>query len=125
MHLHDNLQICLYALDNRYPNHIVDINKGIIASKEIPLTGWRALELVELLLLTAPQLLQAEAIMVIDYDECSIYLPAISEIVPLCTIHCHGKIPPHVADGVRWLKHKPIQPEEPITASDGPPICQL
>lgn len=124
MYLYDKLQICLYALENRYPNHIVDINADLVKSKEIPLAGWKVPEIVEILLMIAPHLLQADAIMVLDYDECAIYLPAISERTPLCTIHCHGKIPPHVHNGMRWLKQKQPRTEEVIIASSNLPIAQ-
>lgn len=106
MHLHDNLQVCLYALESWYPNHIVDINPKILGQCEIPLAGWKASEGVEILSMTAPQLLQARADMIINYGECAIYLPDISTTTPLCIIHCQGKIPPHIPDGEKWLRMK-------------------
>lgn len=124
MHLIDKLQICLYALENRYPNHIVDINAGLIESKGIPLAGWKVPEIVEILSMTVPHLLQTDAVMIIDYDECAIYLPAISERTPLCTIHCRGKIPPHAHNGMRWLKRKQPRAEQIIIASCNLPAHQ-
>ena len=124
MHLHDKLQICLYALENRYPDHIVDINASLIEAKGMPLAGWKVPEIVEILLMIAPQLLQTDATMIIDYDECAIYLPAISECTPLCTIHCRGKIPPHVHNGLRWLKRKQPWTEQIIIASSNLPARQ-
>ncbi|GLV59695.1 hypothetical protein KDH_65210 [Dictyobacter sp. S3.2.2.5] len=117
MHLYDTLQICLYALENRYPNHIVDINADIIESQGLPLAGWKAPEVVEILSMFAPQWLQTDAVLIIDYDECAIYLPDVSQQKPLCTIHCHGKIPPHIGDGRRWLTRKQPAREQTIIAS--------
>ena|ERR1700730_3899090 len=96
MYLHDNLQVCLYALESRYPNHSVDISPGIIESRGVSLTGWSAPEVVTMLARTAPHLLETPADMIIDYGACAIYLPDISATTPLCTIHCLGKIPPHI-----------------------------
>jgi len=113
MYLHDNLQVCLYALESRYPNHIVDISPGIIESRGVSLTGWRAPEVVNMLARTVPQLLEAPAEMIIDYGACAIYLPDISATMPLCTIHCLGKVQPYMSHSENRSQQKDLFPHVP------------
>ena len=115
MYLHDNLQICLYALASRYPKHTIDINRNVIESQGAPLAGWKALEVIKILTMAAPALLQTYAELIIDYGEATIYLPSVSETTPFCTIHCRGKIPPHLANSRNWLKKQLFQPEAHLT----------
>ncbi|GCF08687.1 hypothetical protein [Dictyobacter arantiisoli] len=125
MYLHDNLQVCLYALESWYPNHIVDINSEIIKSSEIPLVGWKASEGIKILAMMAPQLLEARAEMIISHGECAIYLPDISATIPLCIIHCQGKIPPHISDGEKWLRQKQPHLKQSATNVSSPAYVHL
>ncbi|GCE11616.1 hypothetical protein [Tengunoibacter tsumagoiensis] len=110
MYLHDNLQVCLYALESRYPNHLVDINPGIIQTKGAALAGRRAAEVVKMLAMTTPHLLEAPAEMIIDHGACAIYLPHLSTTIPLCIIHCLGKLPPGGIPGEKNVQQKQLFP---------------
>ncbi|BCL78635.1 hypothetical protein ccbrp13_11000 [Ktedonobacteria bacterium brp13] len=62
---------------------------------------------------TAPHLLEAPAEMIIDYGACAIYLPDISATMPLCTIHCQGKVPPYIAHSEDRPQQKDLFPNVP------------
>jgi hypothetical protein len=94
MQLNENLQICLLALTSRYPENVVDINEDILEPQRLGTDGWRALDILELLQSTHPEVLQTKARLVLDSQECSIYLVDQSEETPALCIHCEGKIPP-------------------------------
>ncbi len=95
MQLNENLQICLLALTSRYPENVVDINEDILEPQRLGTDGWRALDIIELLQSTHPEVLQTKAWLVLDSQECSMYLVDQSEEKPALRIHCEGKIPPY------------------------------
>ncbi|GCE10608.1 hypothetical protein [Tengunoibacter tsumagoiensis] len=94
MYLHDTLQVCLCAVISRYPCHRLDLNTEILGLHTNDVKGWVVDEVVELLQAMCPQLLHMEADLVIDPGDCAIYLPFYSRTVPLCLLHCWGKMPP-------------------------------
>jgi hypothetical protein len=93
MYLNDNLQICLLAVEGRYPKHTIDLDYEVMTMPDVDLTGWTAQELIRFLDATAPHLLQTPAHLNIDECNCEIYLPTLSEKQPAFHIHCRGKIP--------------------------------
>ncbi len=95
MYLDDKLQICLLAVEGRYPKHTIDLDHEIIAMPDIEPAGWTAQELITLLNSSAPHMLQTSAHLNIDECHCEIYLPTLSEEKPAFHIHCRGKIPAH------------------------------
>ncbi len=95
MYLNESLQICLLAVQNRYPHHTIDLNNEIIAMQNIETEDWMAQELLTFFGETAPHLLQAPAHLNIDESHCEIYLPLRSKEKPAFYIHCRGKIPDH------------------------------
>ena len=94
MQLHENLQICLLALMHRKPNHVLDINETILGPQHYGAEGWRALDVIEMLVETSPELLQAPACLSMDVQETVVYLTNRSEVIPAFWIYCQGKIPP-------------------------------
>jgi len=94
MQLHENLQICLLALKHRRPDHIIDINETLLGPQPYGAEGWCALDVIEMLAQTCPELLQAPACLTIDGQETALYLTNRSEKIPAFWIYCQGKIPP-------------------------------
>jgi hypothetical protein len=95
MTLHETLQICLLALDVRYPEATIDINEDVLGPQADSPDGWSALELLDLLQVSAPDLLRARACLRIDDQESNIYLEEYADHVPAFFIHCRGKLPLH------------------------------
>lgn len=93
MELNERLDICLLALANRYPRHVVDINEEILGPQSLGAEGWTAQDMIELLRLTHPALLDREADLVINTQESAIYLHTCSAQTPVLHIHCRGKLP--------------------------------
>ena len=94
MQLHENLQICLLALMHRQPDHVLDINETIVGPQRYGAEGWRASDVIEMLVQTSPELLRASACLSMDGQETVVYLTARSEKIPAFWIYCQGKIPP-------------------------------
>jgi len=93
MQLEDKLNICLRALESRYPDHVVDINQDILAIADESSMGWSASELI--IYLEQSTTLDSMARLVIDPQCSEIYLIELSESVPALLIHCRGKMPEH------------------------------
>ena len=94
MQLHERLEICLLALANRYADHhVVDINEEVLGPQSLGAEGWTSLDVIAFLHLTNPGLLDAQADLVIDTQECAIYLPTYSTQTPALHVHCRGKLP--------------------------------
>jgi hypothetical protein len=93
MELHDTLQICLLALASRYPEHVVDMDETVIGQQELGAAGWLALDMIEHLASTRPELLEATAHMIVNPQKSEIYLLDYAEEHPAFIVHCHGKIP--------------------------------
>ena len=82
MKLHENLQICLLAIAARYPESTLDINKEVIRTQSLQMQRCTPVELMERLQSHAPQLLHAPAQLVVDAQECAIYLVEQSQHTP-------------------------------------------
>ncbi len=93
MDLNERLEICLLALANRYPRHVVDINEDVLGPQPLGATGWTARDMIELLHLDHPTLLDMEADLVINPQETAIYLQTYAAQTPVLHIHCRGKLP--------------------------------
>lgn len=93
MQLEDRLQVCLLSLVSRYPDHVVDMNEAVLGSQRFGAENWFALDLIELLEQTRPEILQAMARLVVDPQRCEIYLLDHTDVIPAFLVHCRGKIP--------------------------------
>ena len=93
MELNERLEICLLALANRYPDHVVDINEDVLGPQSLGAEGWTSHDVIELLRLTHPALLDIEADLVINTQESAIYLHTYAAQTPVLHIHCRGKLP--------------------------------
>jgi hypothetical protein len=89
-YLNEKLQICLLALDSRYPRNIVDINEEVLGSQNFRTDGWTALDVIELLQSSAPPVLQEKARLAVDSMSKGIYLIERSEEIPAIWIHLGG-----------------------------------
>src|SRR5437588_10060414 len=98
MQLNDILQMCLLALDSRYPRHRVDINEAVLeiydveTQKWIEMRGWTAHEIIAILKKAAPALLRSPAYLLIDASNSAIYLPEYSRKEPAFHFRCCGII---------------------------------
>jgi hypothetical protein len=93
MELYDTLQICLLALTSRYPDHVVDLNEELLGFQELGSRGWIALDVIEHLSSTQPELLETMAHIVVNTQKSEIYLFEHTEEIPAFIIHCRGRIP--------------------------------
>ena len=93
MELNERLEICLLALANRYSDHVVNINEDVLGPQSLGAEGWTAHDILELLRLTHPALLDMEADLVINTQESAIYLHTYATQTPVLYIHCRGKLP--------------------------------
>ncbi|MBA2680048.1 MAG: hypothetical protein H0U76_16830 [Ktedonobacteraceae bacterium] len=91
MQLEDRLKICLLALESRYPEHVIDVNRELLALSGAGDSGWSASEVVEYLERTNATMLTRMARLIIDPQCSEIYLLGQSE--PAFVVHCRGKIP--------------------------------
>ncbi|SRR6266487_4473663 len=74
MKLNENLQICLLAIANRYPESTLDINQEVPGPQSFQAEKCTPLDLMERLQSEAPQLLRAPAQLVVNAQERAIYL---------------------------------------------------
>jgi hypothetical protein len=93
MQLNDSFQVCLLAVASRYPEHVVDINEALLGPQSRGAEGWTSLDVIEILQDTAPELLQARALLVVDTQKSEIYLLEHSEEIPAILVHCRGRLP--------------------------------
>jgi hypothetical protein len=93
MELYDTLQICLLSLASRYPDHVVDMNEELLGPQKLGARGWLALDMIEQLESTQPELLRTMAHIVVDTQKSEIYLLEHDEELPAFLIHCRGRLP--------------------------------
>jgi hypothetical protein len=108
MQLNERLEICLLALANRYSDHVVDINEEVLGSQSLGAEGWTACDMIELLRFAQPALLDAQADLIINTQESTIYLSEYSVRTPALHVHCRGKLPPlkgNVESRLQTMKH--------------------
>ncbi|GHO48748.1 hypothetical protein [Ktedonospora formicarum] len=82
MTLNDCLQVCLLAVESRHPHQSVYTNESIVGSLKVKEEGCGVEEMIAFLERFAPSLLMAKAALVLDAQECSIYLPECSAVKP-------------------------------------------
>ncbi|GHO94608.1 hypothetical protein KSF_046560 [Reticulibacter mediterranei] len=98
MYLNDILQVCLLALDSRYPRHKVDINEAVLKRYNVKLQsgittqGCTVSRIIEIFEKIAPTLLRSPAYLLIDASDCAIYLLEYSGEEPAFYIDCCGTI---------------------------------
>ena len=92
MQLNECLRICLLALASRHPQHAIDIDEKVIDPQSFKAAGWTVLELIEQLQGCRPDLLEAQARLVLNAQQCTIYLVNLSEEQPVFHIHCRGRV---------------------------------
>lgn len=80
--LHEILKNCLWALDSRYPDSVVSINEAVLDHQGFLADTCSPVHMIELLRIHAPQVLDAPACLVINAQECSIYLLEHSPEIP-------------------------------------------
>ncbi len=93
MQLNETFQICLLALANRFPDHVVDINEALLGPQRFGSEGWTAPDLIEMFQQTNPSLLQMAAQLVVDSQRSELLLPTFSSEKPAIFVHCRGKVP--------------------------------
>jgi hypothetical protein len=90
MRFDEMLQICLLALENRYPDCVIEGNKAVLSELALPDEAIASSQMFEFLQASAPHLLQAPARMIVDEQQSNIYLLAISEEQPAFRLYCEG-----------------------------------
>ncbi len=93
MRFNERLQICVLALAHRHPHHTVDLDEGVLGPPSKSATGWTALDLIDQLHKTRPDLLEAQARLILDGQQCAIFLIDVSLQRPAFQIHCRGRVP--------------------------------
>lgn len=96
MTLYEPLNICLLAAEHRYPQHIMEFNEDVLGPIECETKGWKAGEVLEFLENAWPALLKAMALLVVDAQQSSIYIPTYSNCKPAFQVHLCGHIPAHL-----------------------------
>lgn len=87
MKLQENLQICLLAIASRYLESTLDINEEVLESQSFQKQRCGPVELIERLQSDEPRLLQEAAQLVVDKQECAIYLIERSRSTPAFWLH--------------------------------------
>jgi hypothetical protein len=90
MRLNETLKNCLWALDNRYPRSIVDINEAILSYPDCRAGTSSSSGVLAFLQDHVPQILDMPARLVVNAQECSIYLLECSQEIPAFWISCEG-----------------------------------
>lgn len=93
MQLHDTLQVCLLALASWYPKHLLRSNRTILGDPAFCPDCQTTSEVMAWLQQREPGFLEKNAHLVIDAQQCAIYLIESSEKIPAYWIHCRGKMP--------------------------------
>lgn len=93
MTLYEPLNICLLATKQRYPQHVMEFNEEVLGPMEFGTKGWEAEEMLTFLEKTWPELLESMALLVVDGQQSSIYIPTYSKCKPAFQVHVRGRIP--------------------------------
>lgn len=93
MTLYEPLDICLLATEQRYPQHVMEFNEDVLGPAGFETKGWKAGEILDFLEGSWPALLEAMAILVVDGQQSSIYIPTYSKCNPAFHVHLRGHIP--------------------------------
>ncbi len=112
MRLNETLQICLLALMSRHPEYTLDINEHLLGRQSLGADGWKASDMLELLQRTQPEILHANALLVLEQQERSIYLLSQSEETPALSIYGQEKMPSYQGSmAVRKEKIQLLHPQ--------------
>lgn len=93
MSLDETLQICLLALENRYPGCVIEPNKAVLPELALPGEAVTPSQMLAFLQANALHLLQVPARLIIDDQKSEISLPEISEERPAFWLYCGGRSP--------------------------------
>lgn len=92
MQLHEILKNCLWALDSRDPQSVLDINEAVLGPQRFLASACPPSQVIELLQINTPQVLYAPARIVIDQQEQAIYLLEHSQETPAFWIRPGGSV---------------------------------
>lgn len=98
MQLHDTLQVCLLALAIQHPKHLLRSNRTVLGDHAFCSHCQTTSEVITWLQQRDPGLLEKNAHLVIDAQQCAIYLTESTEKLPAYWIHCRGKMPTHTEE---------------------------
>ncbi len=87
------LQICLLALENRYPGCVIEGNEAVLPELALSGEAITPSQMLAFLQANAPHLLQAPARLIIDDQKSEIALLEISEERPAFWLYCGGRSP--------------------------------
>lgn len=93
MMLNEPLQICLLALKSRYPQSVVEINEEIFDDLAAQTDAASPMDMLVLLEIHAPHLLDASACLIIGDQKSEIYLVEQSQTLPAFRIYLEGTSP--------------------------------
>ncbi len=88
LRLRETLKNCLWALDSRYPDSVVEINKAVLGYQSFREDAYSPVRVLDLLQIYAPQVLYKPARLVVNAQECLIYLVERSQETPAFRIFC-------------------------------------
>ena len=86
--LNEILKNCLWALDSRYPDSMVEINQAVLGNQNFWTDACSPVRMLELLHIHAPLVLDAPACLVINAQESAVYLVEESQEIPAFWISC-------------------------------------
>lgn len=93
MELHERLNLCLLALESRYPACVIEINKTLLGGSDSWEEACGLDEMRDVLRHRAPHFLVAPARLVVDSAHSAIYLIESSEEKPAFWVYCGGCTP--------------------------------
>lgn len=113
----DRLSICLLALQSRHPNSVITFSAGKTRCQELDEGVWTVEAALDKLQTCNPELLQETALLIDSAQKCELHLGEEIQESPLCTFHCHGRIPTHTKSGSEVVAPSAIG--GPSEAGDG------
>ncbi|GHO48921.1 hypothetical protein [Ktedonospora formicarum] len=93
MELQDSLRACLQALESRYPENLVEVNKAVLGERVFQFRYRSTEDIMAWLQQTEPTMLEELAYLVINAQHCVIYLTGRSEQIPAFLLRHRGKMP--------------------------------
>ncbi len=93
MELHEICNLCLLALESRYPNCVLEMNGRLLGRSGCWEKACTPGEISTRLRLYAPHILRSPALLVIDSAQSEIYLVEESEEEPAFRVYCGGRTP--------------------------------
>ncbi len=110
LRLNEMLKNCLWALDSRYPDSMVEINQAVLSHQSFWTDARSPVRMLELLHIHAPQILDAPACLVINAQESAIYLEGESREIPAFWIYCGDCTPSHREKRLQSMSHASTAP---------------